>query len=137
MSARAVIASGLVAAVIGAFVLASSALAGASTTIAVGDDFFSPSSTTISAGTKVKFNWVGDGDHDVVKKKGPGGGFSSGVTDEQGVNFTKKFRKSGTYKIICSIHKKDMKLVAERPEPAAKRRSVRSREAPKVEGNLA
>lgn len=108
--ARAAIATGFVAALVGVFALASSALAGGSTTIAVGDDFFSPSSTTISSGTKVKFKWVGDSEHDVLKKRGPGGGFTSGITDEQGVNFAKKFKKAGTYKIICSIHKKDMKL---------------------------
>ena len=108
--ARTAIAVGLVAALVGAIALASSALAGGSTTITVGDDFFSPSSTTISKGTKVKFKWVGDSEHDVVKKKGPGRGFSSGITDRQGVNFTKKFKKTGTYKLICSIHKKDMKL---------------------------
>ncbi len=82
-----------------------------STTIKVGDDFFSPAEKTVSSGTKVKFNWIGEDKHNVVKKKGPGGGFGSGSTDAPGVNFSKKFKKRGTYKIICTIHDKmKMKL---------------------------
>ncbi len=76
----------------------------ASKTVEVGDDFFNPTSLTISKGTKVKFNWTGSDEHDVVKKKGPGGSFSSGATDADGVNFTHKFSKAGTYKIICTLH---------------------------------
>lgn len=107
---RAAIAAALVATLVLASAFAPGALARGSTTIAVGDNFFSPSSKTIASGTKVKFNWVGDSKHDVVKKRGPGGGFSSGITDQQGVNFTKTFKKVGTYKLICSIHAEDMKL---------------------------
>lgn len=75
-----------------------------SKTVEVGDDFFSPTSLTISKGTKVKFNWTGSDEHNVVKKKGPGGSFGSGSTDADGVQFTHKFSKAGTYKIICTLH---------------------------------
>ncbi len=76
----------------------------ASKTVSVDDDFFSPSNLNVSKGTKVKFKWVGNDSHNVVKKSGPGGDFSSPITDERGVNLTHKFSKSGTYKIICTIH---------------------------------
>ena len=69
---------------------------------------FSPDEKSISKGTKVKFKWV-EGKHNVVKAKGPGGDFSSGTTSEPGVNFTKKFKKRGDYKLICTIHE-DMKV---------------------------
>ena len=75
-----------------------------SKTVKVADDFYSPDSLTISKGTKVKFNWVGNHKHNVVKTKGPGGAFSSTATSADGVNFKHKFTKSGTYKIICTIH---------------------------------
>jgi plastocyanin len=75
-----------------------------SKTVKVADDFYSPTSLSVSSGTKVKFNWVGNHKHNVVKKKGPGGSFSSVPTSAQGVNFTHKFSKAGTYKIICTIH---------------------------------
>jgi plastocyanin len=76
----------------------------ASKTVEAGDDFFSPSSLSVSKGTKVKFNWTGSDEHDVVKKKGPGPGFASGATDADGVNFKYKFTKKGKYKVICTLH---------------------------------
>jgi plastocyanin len=75
-----------------------------SKTVKVEDDFYSPTSLTVSGGTKVKFNWTGNHKHNVVKKKGPGGSFSSVATSADGVQFQHKFSKSGTYKIICTIH---------------------------------
>jgi len=105
---RLAVATALVAA-LALVALAGVAGARGSVTIKVGDDFFDPASKTVSSGTKVKFKWIGSDEHDVVKKKGPGGGFASGATDEPGVNFSKKFKKEGTYKIICTIHE-DMKM---------------------------
>jgi plastocyanin len=49
-------------------------------------------------------------DHNVVKKKGPGGDFASETTDAPGVNFKKKFKKTGRYKLICTIHPDEMVL---------------------------
>jgi plastocyanin len=91
--------------------VALSGIAGAraSTKINVGDDFFSPDKKTIATDTKVKFNWIGDDEHDVVKKKGPGGAFNSGELSGSGVLYKHKFSKAGVYKIVCSIHE-EMKL---------------------------
>lgn len=75
-----------------------------SKTVQVGDDFFSPKKLGVKSGTKVKFKWVGNDSHNVAKKKGPGGNFSSSITDDRGVNFSHKFSKTGTYKLICTIH---------------------------------
>ena len=101
-----------VVAVAAAGVLALGGVAGAgakkSTTIKLLSKTFSPDKKSISSGTKVKFNWV-DGKHNIVKSKGPGGDFDSGVFDTPGVHFTKKFSKAGTYKLICTIHE-DMKV---------------------------
>lgn len=82
----------------------SSAGARGSFTVKLDDDFFAPSSKTVKKGTKVKFKWVGNDAHSVAKRRGPGGSFNSGLTDDRGVNFTKKFKKAGTYKLICTIH---------------------------------
>ena len=89
--------------------LTAGAGARASATIKVGDDFFSPDKKTVAKGTKVKFNWIGDDKHDIVKASGPGGSFDSGELEGSGVLFKHKFKKAGTYKIICTIHE-DMKL---------------------------
>jgi plastocyanin len=75
-----------------------------SKTVKVEDDFYSPTSLSVSGGTKVKFNWTGSHKHNVVKKKGPGGSFASSITSADGVQFEHKFSKAGTYKIICTVH---------------------------------
>jgi plastocyanin len=97
------VAVGLLAAATAILVAAPSAGA-RGTTVKVDDDFFSPTNLSVSAGTKVSFNWVGNDKHNVVKKSGPGGSFSSTVTDDQGVQFKHKFKKAGTYKLICTVH---------------------------------
>ena len=73
-------------------------------TVDVADDFFSPKSLEVKKGTKVAFDWVGVNEHDVAKGKGPGKFFNSGPTEEPGVNFTRKFKDKGKYKIICTLH---------------------------------
>jgi plastocyanin len=79
-------------------------------TITIGDNFFSPSTKTIGAGTKVRFNWTGKRKHNVTKKRGPGGGFESETTKSKGVNFAKTFNKSGVYRMVCTVHPDEMKL---------------------------
>jgi plastocyanin len=66
-------------------------------------DTFSPDKKSVSAGSKVKFKWV-TGKHNVIKSSGPGGSIDSGIFNTPGVNFTHKFKKPGTYKLICTIH---------------------------------
>ena len=48
----------------------------------------------------------------MTKKQGPGGGFASETTRSNGVHYTKKFKKSGTYKLICTVHD-EMKMKVE------------------------
>jgi plastocyanin len=52
--------------------------------------------------------WSGHQPHNVVKRRGPGGSFNSGVKTH-GKTWTHKFTRGGTYKIICTIHS-NMKL---------------------------
>src|SRR5437868_2155318 len=73
-------------------------------TARVDNDILSPSDLTIAKATKVKFNWVGNDKHNDVKVKRPGSAHSSPTTASHGVNLTHKYKKTGTYKIICTIH---------------------------------
>ncbi|MET0306351.1 MAG: hypothetical protein ABW196_09005 [Solirubrobacterales bacterium] len=79
-------------------------------TITVGNNFLSPSSKTISAGTKLRFKWVGGITHHIVKREGPGGDIRSPETSSRGVNLAKVMRKTGTYRFVCTIHPTEMKL---------------------------
>jgi plastocyanin len=100
----------LIAIVALATVLGTAGTASAATTVTIGDNFFAPSSKTIAAGTKVRFNWTGKRRHSVKKKSGPGGEFKSVTTKSKGVNFAKTFSKTGVYRLICTVHPDEMKL---------------------------
>jgi plastocyanin len=78
-------------------------------TITVGNNFLSPSSKTIDAGTKLRFKWLGGETHHIVKTKGPGGDIKSPATSKKGVNLAKVLRKRGTYRFICTFHPTEMK----------------------------
>ena len=80
------------------------------TKVKLGDNFFNPTSRSIKKGTRVNFKWTGNNIHNVKLKKGPGKKFKSGETSTKGVNLVQKFKKRGTYKIVCTIHPVEMKL---------------------------
>jgi plastocyanin len=80
-------------------------------TVKVGDDYFlhrgDPPTITIKKGSKVKWRWVGSDSHNVSVSKGPKK-FHSDL--QRNGTFTKKFKKAGTYKIVCTIHQPDMAM---------------------------
>jgi plastocyanin len=105
----------LIAALALGTVLASSiGTAGAGSTpttkVKLGDNFFKPKRKAIAKNTKVRFKWIGNNPHNVTKVRGPGRNFASETTSEPGVNFRKRFRKRGRYKLICTVHPDSMRM---------------------------
>jgi plastocyanin len=76
-------------------------------TVDVNDDFFLPIDPVVKEDTRVEWNWVGVGVHDVTKVSGPGKFFESGPKEGSGVLYSKTFRKPGKYEIFCSVHAKE------------------------------
>lgn len=77
--------------------------------IKVGDDFFSPSNLDVKKGKEVKFKWLSSNKnkHNATLTSGPSGVSSGDFTSKTGktdVSFSPKFKKSGTYKFVCTIH---------------------------------
>lgn len=74
---------------------------GATVSVRVGDNFFSPSSKTVNSGTKMVWRWVGRAPHNVVVTSGPSkfrsSTFSSGT-------YSRTVRARGLYRIVCTIH---------------------------------
>ena len=100
-----------VAALLVCGVLASQALA-ASRTVRVGDDWFvrdssGTPSVTVERNTTVVWRWVGDNTHNVRVTSGPVKFASSYKTSG---TYRKKVTRTGTYRIVCSIHAGDMKM---------------------------
>ncbi|HEY7255259.1 MAG TPA: plastocyanin/azurin family copper-binding protein [Solirubrobacterales bacterium] len=97
-------------AIAGLLAFAALASSASAATITIGDNFFSPTSKTVSVGTKVRFDWTGRKKHNVTKQSGPGASFNSETTKSNGINFSKTFSRPGVYKLICTVHPKEMKL---------------------------
>ena len=82
---------------------------GASTkTVLVKDDFFKPSSLTISKGTKVEWLWRGKSLHNIAVANGPSTFRAS--TRRKG-HFEHTFKRRGKWTIVCTIHAPDMCMV--------------------------
>lgn len=82
------------------------------TRVKIGDNYFVRSSgvptVTVSKGTRVKWVWRGSSLHNVTVVRGPARFRSTSKTSG---TYTKRLRKRGTYKIICTIHgRRDQKM---------------------------
>ena len=87
----------------------SGAGAAAKKTVKVADNFYAPTTVTVSKGTTVTWKWPGfeqAGDvHDVKLKAGPKGAkkfqSDSASTD---YSFKRRLTLAGTYRIVCTLH---------------------------------
>ena len=73
--------------------------------VSLHDDFFSPKRITISSGDRVRWMWRGENDHNVRFRRVPRGvSTKPGSSTRFSGTFTRKFRKRGTYRYVCTIH---------------------------------
>ena len=102
---RKLLALGLLAGLLGTLLVAGPALS-KTKSLEVDDDYFvragAPPTVTVAKGDKVKWEWEGSNPHDVTVTKGPVKFHSKTKTSG---TFSKRMRKVGTYKIVCTIHK--------------------------------
>jgi plastocyanin len=107
---RKLLASALLAALLGTLLVAGTALS-KTKSVEVDDDYFvregAPRTVTVDKGDKVKWEWEGENPHNVTVKKGPVKFHSA---DKTSGTYAKKLRKVGTYKIVCTIHAPDMRM---------------------------
>jgi plastocyanin len=100
-----------------ALVLAAPAAA-ATKNVKIGDDYFvksgNPPTVSVKKGTTVKWNWRGSRQHNVVVQSGPRN-FQSAL--KRSGSYSKKLKRAGTYKIICSIHAPDMAMTLRVKKP--------------------
>ena len=85
--------------------------AGATRNVKIGDDYYVKAgkapTVTVSKGDRVKWNWTGSRQHNVVVQSGPAT-FQSKL--KRSGSYSRKMRKRGRYVIVCSIHQPDMKM---------------------------
>lgn len=80
---------------------ASAMPAGATNSIKLKDNFFSPKSTSVRKGTTVTFRWTGRAPHNVTVVKGP---VKFRSTLKTSGTYKRKLTRRGTYRIVCTIH---------------------------------
>jgi len=99
----------LVALVGAVLICAAPAHGAARKTVSVGDNYFTPQSLTVKAGTTVTWRWPGydnAGDvHDVGLVSGPKGvkRFRSEAASTS-YRYSRKLTVPGTYRLACSLH---------------------------------
>jgi plastocyanin len=107
---RKVLASALLAGLVGTLLVAGPALS-KTKSVEVDDDYFvhegAPRTVTVHKGDKVEWEWEGSNPHNVTVKKGPVKFHSK--TQSSG-SFEKRLKRAGTYKIVCTIHAPDMRM---------------------------
>jgi plastocyanin len=74
---------------------------GNQTVVQVKDNFFSPSSVTVSVGQTVQWQWAGSNAHNVTWVVSSGA--ANSATQASGT-YSRTFDTAGTYDYYCSIH---------------------------------
>jgi plastocyanin len=72
--------------------------------VRVMDNFFEPRSTVIRQNDRVVWLWRGENSHNVTFTKVPKGVSKKGADTRREGRWTRKFRKRGYYKYVCTIH---------------------------------
>jgi plastocyanin len=110
MRMRKLLTVGLLAGLLIALVTAAPALSKRKS-VEVDDNYFvhegKPKTVTVHKGDKVEWEWEGSNPHNVTVTRGPVKFHSK---DKTSGSFTKKLRKAGTYKIVCTIHAPAMRM---------------------------
>jgi len=101
----------LPALLIAALLAAAAPAAAATKNVKIGDDYYvragSPPTVTVFKGTTVRWNWRGSRRHNVLVRSGPES-FQSKL--KRSGHYSRRMRRVGTYKIVCSIHQPDMAM---------------------------
>lgn len=87
--------------------LPAKAIASATKTVKVADNFYAPKRLTVAKGTRIKWVWSNRNadSHDVYLNKKPRGvkRFQSAPAATF-YSFKRKLKKAGTYKLLCTFH---------------------------------
>jgi plastocyanin len=75
--------------------------------VTVGDDFFRPGRLSVRRGTTVRWTWRGRDVHNVTVTSGPAR-FRSRTQSEG--TFSRRLRRRGTYRIVCTVHGQRMTI---------------------------
>jgi len=89
----------------------------ATTVVKVKDDFFKPDRVSIVKGDKVRWVWRGSDVHNVAIKRPGSTSIARASAFKVDGRFSHRFRRVGTWRILCESHPDDMRMtvVVSRP----------------------
>jgi plastocyanin len=82
--------------------------------VELGDDFFAPKRLSVVTRTRVHWIWMGQSEHNVTVVSGP---VHFASQDQVTGDFSRRLRKPGVYRLICTIHGQRMRITVHRPAP--------------------
>ncbi len=74
------------------------------------DNFFKPERVEIKKGDKVTWRWKGSDVHNVALKKPNRKRISRASEFKTEGKFTHKFRRTGTWRVLCETHPRNMRM---------------------------
>jgi plastocyanin len=83
----------------------------AAATVRVGNNFFSPTFTSIRRGRVVVWVWAGGRRHNVTGMTRTGRVvFRSRTTSRAGFRYSHRFRRRASFRVICTVHPRAMRM---------------------------
>jgi plastocyanin len=83
---------------------------GATRSVSLRDNVFSPRTLTVRRGDTVKFTWRGRNPHNITTTSRPRGAprITAGVKTRG--TYRKRLTRRGTYRLLCTIHQPTMRM---------------------------
>jgi plastocyanin len=83
---------------------------GATRSVALRDNVFSPRTITIKRGDTIRFVWRGRNPHNITTTRRPRGASRVTAPAKRKGTYRKRFTTRGTYRLLCTIHQPSMRM---------------------------
>jgi plastocyanin len=83
---------------------------GATRSVSLRDNVFSPRTLTVRRGDTVKFTWRGSNPHNIRTTSRPRGASAITAPVKESGTYRKRLTRRGTYRLLCTIHAPSMRM---------------------------
>jgi plastocyanin len=83
---------------------------GATRSVSVRDNVFSPRTLNARSGDTIRFVWRGDNPHNIRTTRRPRGASAITAPVKESGTYRKRLTRRGTYRLLCTIHAPSMRM---------------------------
>ncbi len=83
---------------------------GATRSVSLRDNVFSPRTLNARSGDTIRFVWRGDNPHNIRTTSRPRGASRITVAPKRSGTYRKRLTRRGTYRLLCTIHAPSMRM---------------------------